>query len=117
MSVCNSAGDGYTQLAAGRTAAVHNVQEPPGPTLNINTSPRLLINLATDLQAKYNQPKFVIATQLFLWNDYRDCVRYFVFLDLRTCKTSQWRREKTAKPVNPLNVTLDITLQTTFSVF
>lgn len=43
MSVCNSAGDGYTQLAAG--TAVHNVQQPPGPTLNINTSPRLLINL------------------------------------------------------------------------
>lgn len=96
---------------------MHNVQEPPRPTLNINTSPRPLINLATDLQAKYNQPKFVIATQLFLWNDYRGCVSYFVFLDLRTCKKRQWRREKTAKTVKPLNATLNITLQTTFSVF
>lgn len=30
------------------------------------------------------------------------CVHYFVFLDLRTCKKIQWRREKTAKTVNHL---------------
>lgn len=92
MSACNSAGDGCTQLAAG--TAVHNVQQPPGPTLNINTSLRLLINLvraASKIQSTNIRHRSTAVFIEWLCSLFRKFISPYIQLSMETRKNRENR--------------------------